>query len=393
MTIRAIYEITAALLFCLAVYVVLVQISTPRIAGTRWVALAYLCGAIGTGLIASRDSIPDILSGPVANLFAMLVSVFVYWGFAELLHLRKRRYWLLYIPVFVEPALLYYFTCVHLAYGPRLLAYNIASAFQYVLLAIMIWRHGVPRIKLPSYAIAFFYLLWAGVDGIHAAQVRIHNPSLSSQLNSPPSSIFPFLGIFTTAMTGLGFVWLAMSLLYVDLEAQSRTDSLTGLLNRRAIEELALREISRARRKSANLSLLVLDIDNFKFVNDLYGHDGGDAALAAVAHCLRDNLRNVDLIARLGGEEFVALLPETGPPRGLQVAERLCLCISALRVPHLKKEISFTASFGITTLTPEDASWDEILRRADNALYVAKNNGRNRVEIGQPADSSEAQAD
>jgi len=382
MTLRAVYEITSALLLCLGAYIVLVRISTPRIKGTGWVSIAYFAGAIGMGFLSLRDLVPDFISGFMANLLLMLVNVFVYWGFAELMNLHRRRYWLLYISVLPELVAIYYFTYVHPVYGPRILVYNITSAFQYVLLAHLLWRNGGTRTKIPRYTIVVCYLLWAFVDLGRASLIHKSDIAIRGQLTTPIASIFPVLQIFTTVLTGLGFIWLAMTYLHNDLETQSRTDSLTGLLNRRGFAAVAAREIAVARRRNLPLSLVILDIDSFKSVNDLYGHEGGDVALCQTTFCLQKNLRAVDYIARLGGEEFVALLPETGEALALEIAERLRKSISGMRIQHGGREFGFSASFGVTTLAAEDTAWEALLHRGDRALYSAKRNGRNRVEAG-----------
>jgi diguanylate cyclase (GGDEF)-like protein len=172
-----------------------------------------------------------------------------------------------------------------------------------------------------------------------------------------------------------------MAQLQHELEAQSQTDSLTGLLNRRALEQIGAEAIEYARRESSHLSLIILDLDRFKAINDEHGHDGGDAVLSHAARCLRDNLREIDHIARLGGEEFVAVLPGTNHIRAAEIAESLRHCLANLTVDHLSQQIRLSASFGVATLLPTDTSWLEILRRGDRALYLAKEQGRDRVAL------------
>jgi diguanylate cyclase (GGDEF)-like protein len=172
-----------------------------------------------------------------------------------------------------------------------------------------------------------------------------------------------------------------MAQLQNELEAQSRTDSLTGLLNRRALEQIGTAAIEHARRQRAALSLIILDLDHFKSINDEHGHDGGDAALHHAARCLRENLRDVDHVARLGGEEFVAVLPGTTQSRAAEIAEGLRRRLANLTVEHLSQEIRLSASFGVATMLPTDTTWLEILRRGDRALYLAKEQGRDRVAL------------
>lgn len=164
------------------------------------------------------------------------------------------------------------------------------------------------------------------------------------------------------------------------LEQEAHTDALTGCNNRRYFLELAGRELTRARRYSAEISVLMLDLDHFKAINDRYGHPIGDLVLQRLVQVCKTILRAEDEVGRLGGEEFAILLPETGYPKVQDVAERLCSAISAAKVSwEGGSPIRFTASIGMATLTPEDFNIAAILGRADRALYEAKHAGRNRV--------------
>lgn len=164
------------------------------------------------------------------------------------------------------------------------------------------------------------------------------------------------------------------------LEEEARTDSLTGCTNRRYFLELAARELSRARRHTSGLSLLMLDLDHFKNVNDSYGHPVGDLVLQKLVQICEQTLREEDLVARFGGEEFVVLLPETGSVEALDIAERLRRAIADAEVPLEEvPPLRFTASIGVATLTQGDFDIGAIISRADEALYEAKAAGRNRA--------------
>jgi diguanylate cyclase (GGDEF)-like protein len=154
-------------------------------------------------------------------------------------------------------------------------------------------------------------------------------------------------------------------------------DSLTGLRNRRWLDDTFARQLSRATRANQPLSLLMIDIDRFKDVNDTYGHPAGDAVLRRVAHTLATGLRPQDSLARYGGEEFTVLLPGLGRQQSLQVAERLRLAIQANRGDSKRDNVAqITVSIGVATAT-HDESLGALLQRADEALYRAKESGRN----------------
>jgi diguanylate cyclase (GGDEF)-like protein len=158
--------------------------------------------------------------------------------------------------------------------------------------------------------------------------------------------------------------------------SEARIDALTGLANRRAVEEILAAEIARAQRFSHQLAVVLLDLDRFKEINDSFGHAAGDVMLRAVSRLLTSLARQGDTVARWGGEEFVVVLPETDLPGAQRFAERLRRTIEA----HTVGDMQTSTSCGVATMLPDDTV-DELIGAADQALYRAKANGRNRTEI------------
>jgi diguanylate cyclase (GGDEF)-like protein len=162
---------------------------------------------------------------------------------------------------------------------------------------------------------------------------------------------------------------------------QAITDELTGLVNRRRFLDALRSEIARGQRLGGRLSVVLADLDDFKLINDRFGHHAGDEVLLAFADLLRAHGRDVDVAARLGGEEFAILLPETGLEGARAVAERLRQSLAGLRIRLGERdEVTVTASFGVAELA-EGQSVDSLLREADTALYQAKERGKDRVEL------------
>jgi diguanylate cyclase (GGDEF)-like protein/PAS domain S-box-containing protein len=169
-------------------------------------------------------------------------------------------------------------------------------------------------------------------------------------------------------------------LLELELQRQAHIDYLTGVCNRGHFMEKAEKELNRATRYGTPLSILMLDIDFFKQVNDSHGHKIGDMVLKRLAEICRQTLREIDVIGRMGGEEFAILLPETGMEQSVDAAERLRDTIANARVPlEGGLPIHFTVSIGVTSLVGKDDNMDVLLNRSDKALYKAKNTGRNKV--------------
>ena len=164
-----------------------------------------------------------------------------------------------------------------------------------------------------------------------------------------------------------------------ELQRQANTDALTGAYNRRYYETAFNREMKRTRRHGCPLALCLLDLDHFKSVNDDHGHAAGDAALRMVAHVCRAELRESDILGRLGGEEFIVILPHTGTAGAFEVAERLRKRLAETDVDEEGKTFRITATFGVAELRDDDTSLEDIIRRADKALYHGKSKGRNCV--------------
>jgi diguanylate cyclase (GGDEF)-like protein len=163
----------------------------------------------------------------------------------------------------------------------------------------------------------------------------------------------------------------------------SITDPLTGLLNRRYLEQRLQEEVNRTRRQSFEMSFMMIDIDDFKHYNDLNGHQAGDRALEMAAQCLKSVLRSADVASRYGGEEFSILLPQTSLEEGGAIAERIRKRIERTRFPHGKTQPhgTVTVSIGVSSFSNTLDTPEKIIGAADRALYLAKREGKNLVHL------------
>lgn len=187
------------------------------------------------------------------------------------------------------------------------------------------------------------------------------------------------LGDFESIIASLIFP-LRNGLLYAAALQSALKDPLTGAGNRISMQQTLQRDIDTAQRHKQPLSVLMIDIDYFKRINDCYGHSAGDLVLVEIAQAIQMQLRSTDALFRYGGEEFLAVLPNTCEADALVVAERLRASLAALLINFAEEEISITASLGCATLGPDD-SLSSLLQRSDVALYAAKRKGRNQVQV------------
>ena len=191
------------------------------------------------------------------------------------------------------------------------------------------------------------------------------------------------LNIFTT-LTNQAAIAIDNARLFAEVQRLAITDVLTGVFNRRHFFDVADREIKRAQRYHIPITAIMLDIDDFKKANDTYGHAAGDIVLRKIAETCAENLREVDILGRYGGEEFSVILPNTDLEGGVQLGERLRQAIEVVRVTVPRGVINPTISLGIAELTENIPDLLSLIDQADIALYRAKNNGKNQVQAIEP---------
>lgn len=268
------------------------------------------------------------------------------------------------------------------AFGPRLPRWALASLGPFGVLLIGLALAATPGAG--DGAILYVWpVLWStfffGRRGAIGIVVCVGLAHLGVLLALPEASSFP--GRWVDVMVSCTVVAVVVLTLVrrndellAKLAAEGRTDALTGLLNRRGFDERAALELARAKREHSWVAVTVFDLDCFKRVNDEWGHDVGDRVLVAAAAAMAQQAREIDVVARFGGEEFVALLPGADPAAGRFFAERVRERLAAAGGPGLP---SVRASAGIFALTAPD-SVEELLHGADTALYEAKRSGRDR---------------
>ena len=238
-------------------------------------------------------------------------------------------------------------------------------------------RKGFLRINRVAAAVVFGQGCVAGYRAVITDLYYVH-PWAINKAQGDPHWMYSLAEAAFLAACMVCYIWLLVSELNGELEALAHTDPLTGALNWRALEAAAQRETARSVRHGFPLSMIILDIDDFKLLNDRYGHAAGDQVLKELVQTVKSMLRTQDVFARTGGEEFAILLPDTNLPSGLAIAERIRKAVEVLVVKFEAAPIGFTISAGVAQF---DASrgFEGVMRRADSAMYKAKEQGRNRV--------------
>ncbi len=324
-----------------------------------------------------RGSIPDALAMVLANAllsFAYAKQIQAVRTFVG----RPVNPMLTYLPVAAIAALEIFFTYVTPNMRWRLVLVSAVFCTQMLcaLIALLDWSQPRRRSHLLT---AAAFLGMAIVLIVRIAYEGLRVGTLASALAPTPmqTAVFALAAFFPTIAT-LGFVLMCSDRLHQELERQATTDSLTGISSRRTLDELATHAIAAAHRHKRSLALLLLDADHFKRINDVYGHEVGDQALQTIAATLQFALRGEDLLGRLGGEEFVAVLPDADEAAACAGAERLRLAIENAEFSVHHRAVPMRVSIGVAVIDAGD-DFASLLRRADQAMYAAKRAGRNRV--------------
>ncbi|WP_310450701.1 GGDEF domain-containing protein [Sulfuritalea sp.] len=348
----------------------------PSIGGlTEWATAPALI-FVSTLLLGARGMIPDFLSVIVGNVILLVGLALLYFGSQRFFGLPPSlRLW---GAVILAAAAVLVWTRVETHYGNRVLMMALVmSLISFAHLRLLV-RHGARSLATYLTASSLLILTLAQVYRFAWALGAPADDKLL--LLSPVQTVLFTIYALCILMITIGVVLMATDKLRAEFEHLASHDSLTGVLTRRALLDACGQELERGRRKGRAMSLLMMDLDHFKTINDSHGHLKGDQVLKDFAARVASQLRRPDSLGRFGGEEFVALLPETSLDEARIVAERIRAEIEA----DDRGLPPYRVSTGVTTTAAADADLDGIIARADAALYQAKNKGRNRVEAIAP---------
>ena len=347
--------------------------------------IGTLLFAGGSILVAIQDIAPPWLVLPLGNTMLAL-GVLLYWRAVRRFDGCAETLWL-FVPAGLIAVGMLWFTTASPNVAARVVLASAMWGATLVCAAFSLYSNRHPYHEVSRYALAgillltagfmvgrgvYFILYMQGVDSI------LQSGSLLNTLTPLVAAVLPVIG--TTA-----FLVLCSERLRAEWERAATIDFLTNLPNRRTISSTGITRFNAAQRSGTVFAAAVVDIDHFKSVNDRFGHDVGDLALHHVASVLANNCRGPNMVGRQGGEEFVALLEAGTTEEALIAAERMRSAVEAqplqLNDTSLPTQLPLTVSIGIGQIAPLDRSFDDVLRRADKALYQAKGGGRNRVEV------------
>ncbi|AUG99109.1 diguanylate cyclase [Prodigiosinella confusarubida] len=336
-----------------------------------WSMIFFACGL---SLLLLRHHVPDVISIVLANT---IVTTGYSLLLLSVIRFQKREVpsWVLWGPILF---ILIAFSLVIESIYLRLL---INAAVSFIQSAIIIYYLMSQDASQPSRG-RNLMVLGLGINllalvGRLVATIIQNNQQYGLLSNSFHHFIFNFSNILTLMFVVNGMMMMAKDRSDHLNSLMVRQDNLTGCWNRIRIQEIAQQEMARLERYGHPVSLLMIDLDNFKKINDKFGHAAGDTILCGFVNTAWQSLRTTDVLGRWGGEEFVAILPSTGLAGAIETAERI---LSSLETQIFPNSIQITASIGIAIGKSTD-SWSDWLGRADAALYRAKANGRNRVEL------------
>ncbi len=355
-----------------------------RVVGVRWLAYSVLIELVKVVLQAMGGNIPRLLSTMVANELNLAAFFSMYIGFRWFVlrePLRSRRGPVALLVVMAAYCAMF---VLHIPYG-----------FQVATLPVL-WMCGITirlmvmqkeeRFRLPARittALLLAHMVLLSYRIVLSAEIYQRSRSWAVPVYDPRWN-YSMMGIIILSNCLLiMYVWFAAAEMYSTVEATAGMDMLTSCMNRRALMKLAGHEVARSERTLMPLAIVAVDIDHFKSVNDTYGHGGGDAALCALVCLLKARLRSADVVARIGGEEFLLLLPDTDGIAAACVVNELLVAVENMPVDYEGSVIKVTVSAGITQRLPRGDTWTAMMKRADRALYAAKAAGRNCLEIDE----------
>ncbi len=379
--IRTLSFTTMVFSFIYGVGLIVYSVNHRKFAGISMIGIAFLVLSLGLLLLSLRHFVSDLFSVIIANTLQFLATIMVYEG---LIRFRQANItWGKYVAACLLCLMVlsfYYYTYNKPDVNARMIALAISFSLEYLLISYALFYRTKQSGGAANTFLGLMFLLLSVSYALRAI-VTLGEAELIDFMDAGFIHAVSLMSLqMMVLFTSFSVLWIASNELEKELREQARIDPLTLAYNRRALEDVANVEISRVIRNKHSLSIIMCDIDHFKDFNDEHGHQVGDKVLVDFCSILKSNVREHDFIARYGGEEFLVLLPETNLQKALAIAEKLRTKICQHRMAiRRNRAVSITASFGVAGYQQGMTDWRLIVKAADQALYQAKNAGRNKV--------------
>ena len=373
------------ILACASGGLLAVRLSNRMLKGLGWLGASFASAGAGALLFVFDDKLPMQLGTGLADQMILLSYVLLHVAVLELVESESL------FPIFGSILLLLQAGVSVLSLsepqyaGLRIALMGFMIAAQTGQTAVRLFRDGTRSIRVPAWFCASILLGFSLMNIARALAISLgirNHPHTFNQMEVAT------LGVFLSVALGVAFsfFWMTTTMLSTGLERIATTDPLTRLYNRRVFLLWCDKELTTSQRTGTPFSLLMVDIDHFKKINDEFGHDTGDLALCTTVERMQSAIRGIDVLCRWGGEEFAAVLPNANPEAALVVAERVRGNVERILLPakRIGEELTspmlrLTVSVGVATYGGPEDSVEAMLRRADVSLYQAKAAGRNRV--------------
>lgn len=331
--------------------------------GPVWFSIGFVVGGIGLLLQAYRGIIPAFFAIILGNFLFLMTYVFTERAVAITTRRRSHMFWLLGINIALILSYVYF-----TYFKPDAIVRTIEAVIVMLVMQIPIWVH-LAQCKERTIRPALRAMSAVLVLHMMTNFVRV----IGVLLLHKADAWFTWTGVISVAGLSISFMWIDSLRVRDELERRAMTDPLTGLLNRRGLEEFGVRELSRARRLGQPCSALAMDVNRFKQINDTYGHQAGDRALCAVAAALRSSLRITDLATRIGGDEFFVILPGSDEHSANEVCARLHAAIHEVSLETVSGErFAIAVSIGCVTSRGETMTIANLFHDSDVNLYDQK---------------------
>jgi len=335
--------------------------------GVAAALMANLCVAVGLMLRLFADLLPDFLTIILSNILLLTGLGLFYVALSQFTGFPYSKSFVIGV-ITAALFLLLYFTYWDDAIGKRMITFSFGSVAMVCILIYQLWRTQKTSLRFSANLMLISFLVYGMFLIVRTASIILDPPQDTFSL-TPMQSATYLLSFAISFFWSTGFILMVSQRLRNDLMEIATIDVLTRIPNRRATQAFLEKELSRAQRNQSEFSVLLIDIDDFKQVNDRWGHSAGDDALVKIASLFQSMIRKQDLVGRWGGEEFLIILP--GPCSAEVLAERVRSEIAGAEYSHGTASFHITVSVGVAGANQASVV-DEILKKADDALYRAK---------------------